>query len=145
MRVASSIVVLTMGLVLAASASGSTGQTRLLGSTGAHFRQVWQVRPTRIVYTGDGSGILDRLRWATWSPSRAVGSGTVELNDCNPSCAGGTFTAHAVRVIAFRPVRGRFTRLTLRYAYRGKRRVQRWGIRRIGGAWSYYLAVGHPQ
>jgi hypothetical protein len=63
-----------------------------------------------------------------------MGSGTVELNDCNPSCAGGTFTAH-----------GHFTRLTLRYAYRGKRRVQRWGIRRIGGGWSYYLAVGHPQ
>jgi hypothetical protein len=74
-----------------------------------------------------------------------MGSGTVELNDCDPSCAGGTFTAHAVRVIALRPVRGHFTRLTLRYAYRGKRRVQRWGIRRIGGGWSYYLAVGHPQ
>jgi hypothetical protein len=152
-RLASSIAGLTALLLLASVvpvASGSTPTTRLLGDA-VHFRLTWQVRPTSILYTGDGSGILGgfdgtgashpgHLRWLSWTRSRAVGFGAVWLDDCSPSCASGTFTAHTVKVVAFRPVRGHFTRLTL--LYHGGHRAKRWAIGRIGGSWGYYI-VGH--
>jgi hypothetical protein len=108
------------------------------------------VRPAEIAYTGDGTGVLGgfdgtgvahpgHLRWSSWTAKQATGSGAVWLDSCTPSCAGGTFTAHKVRARAFRPVKGRFTRLTLRYRYHGKRIVDRRGIERIGSSWSYYI------
>ena len=135
--------------VLAPLASGSTQQTRLLGDS-ARFYLTWQVRPASILYTEDTTGILGgfdgtgiarpgHLKWSTWSTGRAVGSGAVWIDGCRPTCSGGTFTAHAVSVVASRAVGAHFTRLTLRYPYRGKKRVEHWGIRRNAGSWSYYL------
>ena len=83
---------------------------------------------------GDG-----HLKWASWTRTQATGSGAVWLDSCTPDCAQGKFTAHAVKVRVFRPVRGRFTRLTLRYSYRGKRYIDTRGIWRTGGFWSYYI------
>ena len=157
MRMAVSIVGFSAAVLLAVVApfaSGSAQQTRLLGDA-AHFRLTWQVRPASILYTGDGSGILGgfdgtgighpgHLRWLSWTTERAVGSGAVWIDNCNPDCASGTFTAHAVKVTASRPVRGHFTRLTLRYSYRHRARADRRAIGRIGGAWSYYIAGHKP-
>jgi hypothetical protein len=138
-------------VLLVPTAPGATRLPRLLGDA-PHGRLTWQIRPAHILYTGDGSGRLGgfdgkgaahpgRLRWASWTPTQATGSGAVWLDSCTPSCAQGTFTAHAVEVRAFRPVRGRFTRLTLRYGYRGKRHVDTRGIRRTGSFWSYYIVA----
>jgi hypothetical protein len=135
--------------VLAPLASGSTQQTRLLGDS-ARFYLTWQVRPSSILYTEDTTGILGgfdgtgiarpgHLKWSTWSTGRAVGSGAVWIDGCKPTCSGGTFTAHVVSVVASRAVGDHFTRLTLHYTYRGKKRVDHWGIRRTAGTWSYYL------
>jgi hypothetical protein len=133
--------------VLAPLASGSTHQIRLLGDA-AYFRLTWQVRPASILYTGDSSAILGgfdgtgirhpgHLKWSSWTTTRAAGSGAVWIDDCTPSCASGTFTARAVKVVASRPEHGYFTRLTLRY--HGPSRAKRWGIRRSGSSWSYYI------
>ncbi len=119
-------------------------------------RYTWQSRPTQIVYTGDGSGVLGgsdgtsaahpgHLRWATWTPKQATGSGAVWIDNCSPDCAQGTFTSHKVKVQAFRPVKGHFTRLTLRYSYHGRPVIDRRGIERHGGKkgfWAYYI-VSH--
>jgi hypothetical protein len=148
MRLAGLTTVLLLALVVPL-ASASTQQTRLLGDS-ARFYLTWQVRPASILYTEDSSGILGgfdgtgiaspgHLKWSRWSAGRAVGSGAVWIDDCKPSCSGGTFTAHAVSVVAFRAVGDHFTRLTLRYTYRGKQHVEHWGIRRTGSSWSYYL------
>jgi hypothetical protein len=130
-------------------ALGATGLPRLLGD-GPHGRLTWQIRPAHILYTGDGSGRLGgfdgtgaahpgHLKWASWTRTQATGSGAVWLDSCTPDCAQGKFTAHAAKVRAFRPVKGRFTRLTLRYSYHGKRYIDRRGIWRTGGFWSYYI------
>lgn len=74
-----------------------------------------------------------------WTHTQATGTGAVWIDDCNPDCASGTFTAHAVNVTAFRPVGRHFTRLTLRYRYHGKRVIDRRGIGRTGRFWSYYI------
>ena len=143
------------GAFLVSPAPASTRLPRLLGD-GPHGRLTWQTRPAQIVYTGDGSGVLGgfdgtgarhaahpgHLKWAIWTATQAKGSGAVWVDDCTPDCARGKFTAHAVKVRAFRPVKGRFTRLTLRYSYHGKHYVDRRGIWRTGTFWSYYIVGG---
>jgi hypothetical protein len=131
--------------------SGSARVPRLLGDA-SHWRLTWQVRPASILYTGDSSGILGgfdwtgiahpgHLAWKTWTRQRATGSGANWIDDCHNGCHDGNFRAHAVTVEAFRPVRGHFTRLTLRYRFQGKRRVELWGIRRVGESWEYYIVA----
>lgn len=52
-----------------------------------------KVRPRRIVFTcADGNLYMTSLRWRRWNHSRqAVGRGVFNFNDCEPSCADGTF------------------------------------------------------
>lgn len=147
------LLVLTSALACAClvpAALASARLPRLLASSAKSSRYTWQIRPAQISYTGDGTGILGgfdgkgvadpgHLEWTSWTSKQATGSGAVWLDNCTPSCAGGTFTAHKVTVKAFRPVKGRFTRLTLRYRYHGKHTVDHRGIERIGGSWSYYI------
>jgi hypothetical protein len=87
-----------------------------------------QVEPARITYMGDGSGFLggavardqnSGITWATWASNVAVGTGFNQLNDCNPSCAGGRFHGYAVKIELWRPrtLAGTFvfTRMTVFY------------------------------
>ena len=39
--------------------------------------------------SGDSTEILDTMTWRTWSAAKAVGTGTYELDGCNPNCAAG--------------------------------------------------------
>jgi hypothetical protein len=41
------------------------------------------------VLSGDSTAILDKMTWNTWSAADAVGTGTYELDGCNPNCAAG--------------------------------------------------------
>lgn len=41
------------------------------------------------VLSGDSTAFLDKMTWNTWSGSEAVGTGTYELDGCNPNCAAG--------------------------------------------------------
>jgi hypothetical protein len=132
---------------LAAQAPAGSLPT-LLGSN-APSKTGFFVRPAEIVYTGDGTGILGgfdrkahgpfgRLNWSSWTATRALGSGAVWLDNCDPSCAGGKFSPYAVKLQAFRPVGGHFTRLTFTYTYKGKTVTDRWGLQHLKGAgWSY--------
>lgn len=114
------------------------------------------IRPGQVIYTGDGSGVLGgfsgkgplahfgRLRWSSWTSSQTRGSGAVWLDDCTPNCAAGTFHPYAVRVRAFAPNSGHFTRLTLRYTYKGKHIVDRRGIAKTGASYGYYVIGFSP-
>jgi hypothetical protein len=44
---------------------------------------------TGCVLSGDATSILMNLTWSTWSGTEAVGTGTENLEDCIPNCAGG--------------------------------------------------------
>ena len=112
-------------------------------------KPAFAVRPRSISYTGDGTGVLGgsdgsgpanpgRLRWPTYTRRRAIGRGVVWIDDCDPDCAGGTFSAVPVTVHAFSPSHGRFRRLTVKYTLHGKRYTDRRVIRRYtGGIWTY--------
>jgi hypothetical protein len=77
-----------------------------------------RVRPRQVNFCGDGSFVLTRMKWPTWTAAGAVGNGTANINDCTPDCAEGHFHAFAVSVRIARPVACRhrtraFTRLAV--------------------------------
>ena len=114
------------------------------------------MRPATIVYTGDGTGIVGRLGkgakakggidWEVWGPRLAYGVGTVWLDDCKPDCAGGTYHAHGVRVIADAPAGGRFTRLTLLIRFGSRVATDIRDLQRVGAAseWGIASQTGFP-
>ena len=57
-----------------------------------------KTEPTQIVTTGDGSGYVKNLTWSGWGSATATGAGILELDNCNPNCAQGTFTGYPATV-----------------------------------------------
>lgn len=114
----------------------ATGSVEALAQTGMLPRLLTQdasapfrVRPMMIGYTGDGTGYIGKfparrhrgfLHWKIWNHQRAFGKATIWLDDCTPSCAGGTFHAYLGSVRASRVRHGDFTRMTLRFHYHGR-------------------------
>jgi hypothetical protein len=87
-----------------------------------------QVEPATIIYTGDGTGFLgganvrnrhSGIAWSKWTANVAVGAGFNQLDDCEPSCAGGKFHGYPVKIELWQPraLGGTmvFTRMTIFY------------------------------
>lgn len=55
--------------------------------------------------SGDGTATLDKMTWRTWSAAEAVGTGTYELDACNPNCAAGPIDPVAAVVTLSDPVK----------------------------------------
>jgi hypothetical protein len=81
------------------------------------------VEPTMFIITcADGNDALEHLTWSHWGAATASGKGTEFLNNCVPTCVGGTFHKFGVK-IALSRVRPRphhrgqryFTRMKLTY------------------------------
>jgi len=106
----------------------------------------FQIFPNLVSFTGDGTGYVagrissprhrDRgaIRWLRWSPRFALGRGWVWANDCIPYCATGDFTRHRGTIKARRVRRNRYTRLIVRYHYKGRLVIDR---RSLGGGGRY--------
>jgi hypothetical protein len=124
---------LLTALALASSASAATLPSVLAdGGTVTQGKNVL-VRPKQIVYTGDSSGFLagpgkagrrpkpGKLNWSSWTPGAALGSGDDWVNNCEPFCAAGTFSQHAVNIKLYRARTMLrllvFTRMTLHYTH----------------------------
>jgi hypothetical protein len=82
-----------------------------------------QRRPGEYVLTCAGSGAgLTGLQWASWGRSAAFAAGRITINDCVPSCVGGTGHAFPALVALWRaeprpghPGKSYFTRMTIIY------------------------------
>ena len=72
----------------------------------------FEVEPTTIGLSGDGSDIVQDIRWAAWEQSGATGHGTVNIESCTPSCAQGAQTPTPVTIYLNDAVNGKFTLLT---------------------------------
>jgi hypothetical protein len=48
---------------------------------------------------GDGGYYVNHLKWDSWGVRRAEGNGIFHMNDCDPSCAGGTFHKRSGRLV----------------------------------------------
>jgi serine/threonine protein kinase len=55
-------------------------------------------RPRQIVLSADGSGAVAGLSWASWGGQQATGTGTLQVDDCQPNCASGKFTGYPATV-----------------------------------------------
>jgi hypothetical protein len=131
MRCGASVLGLVTALAVASTASGAALPGAVAdGGTVTQGKNVL-VRPKQIVYTGDGSGFLagpgrtgrhpkpGRLKWSSWTARAALGSGDDWINNCEPFCAAGSFSQHAVNIKLYRPRTMLrlpvFTRMTLHY------------------------------
>jgi hypothetical protein len=49
-------------------------------------------KPSKIVIAcGDGNLFMTKIKWSSWTSAKASGSGTINVNLCEPNCAKGTF------------------------------------------------------
>jgi hypothetical protein len=137
--------VLAASLAAATPAGASTALPKALTEGTPQFA----VRPAQIGFTGDGSGYVGgprtssshfgRISWRSWTTRSAHGTGRVWINDCEPSCAGGTFHPYRVSVTLASPSAGRFRRLTLHYRHAGRAVTDVRRIERHGSYWSYAI------
>jgi hypothetical protein len=78
-----------------------------------------------VIACGDGNAWWQKVTWARWGASTAVGHGQIVINDCTPFCFSGHFHAYplTVRVSHLRatPKSGvLYERYTLSYSIQGK-------------------------
>lgn len=130
--------------------------------TNQNVRHPFQVRPAVVGYTGDGTGFLGgfggggkhhwgHMTWLTWTAYEATGTGALWGDDCEPDCAQGTFSPVSVKVRAFAPHGGHFTRLKLMYDRDGNAVLDERGTQHYrsqyapgGGYWEYFI-VRHTE
>jgi hypothetical protein len=60
--------------------------------------QYMEIRPKQITTSGDGSGYVKDLAWSNWGAPQATATGVMELNNCQPNCAQGTYTGYPATV-----------------------------------------------
>ncbi len=112
----------------------------------------FRVRPAVVSYTGDGTGFLGgsdgdgagdwgHLRWQRWNHGTGYARGVAWLDNCDPSCAEGTYHAHRARVRVARNRHGRYTRMTIRFRWGSGWRTDRRLLRHTTGYWYWALPL----
>ena len=102
------------GVALAGPASAAPSQVVLVNCGG-----VGQVRPAGYdIGCMPSNELVTGLTWTSWR-SVAFGSGTLEVNDCTPTCAQGKYIKYPILVVLWRaerwskhPGQNYFSRLT---------------------------------
>ncbi len=99
-----------------------------------------------IGYTGDGTGYIGgsdgrgrihgrnefgHIAWLAWTKQTATGTGAIWGDNGVPDDAEGTFSAVPVKIRAFAPRDGHFTRLTERYSEHGENFIEERGVRHV--------------
>jgi hypothetical protein len=104
-----------------AAAAGLPRSPAHLGSSAKALK----IKPRSIVLIGDGTGLLagpnakgrNGIGWTSWTATSAAGTGSEQVDNCEPSCADGTFTGYPVNIEQWRPrsLGGEmvFTRMTI--------------------------------
>lgn len=68
------------------------------GCTDADASQYMEAHPSQIADSADGSGYVKDLVWSNWGGQQATAAGLLEIDDCNPNCAQGSFVGYAATV-----------------------------------------------
>lgn len=116
---------LAAALVLAVAAAASAAGSHRVYLPACTATAKASYKPHRVVLAcADANAFVKRIQWSHWGADRAHGHGTARVNDCNPSCAQGTFHSYPVRLTATRPRRcssGKREWKRLRYVFPKKR------------------------
>jgi hypothetical protein len=92
----------SMTIVVGESGSGQAGERVYVPGVFAPNEIGLRYKPTRIIYTGDGSSYVDHLRYRSYGGARAIAVGIDEVDDCDPSCSDGTNHPVSARVTFLR-------------------------------------------
>jgi hypothetical protein len=119
-----------LALVLAALAAvlvpavGASGASHVL-LPGCGGTDQAQFEPSNVIIAcGDGAFRVTKLKWHTWTGSKATGSGTGKVDNCKPNCAQGKFESFPVKLTASSPKtcsNGKREFTKLHYLFPGKR------------------------
>lgn len=99
----------------------------------------FKLRPATILVSGNGSawlggdgygevGDYGKIRWTKFRRTGGRGDSRIFLNDCDPTCAGGTFSNWRAVIRARRVRKGHYTRLSARYERDGGTATDRWKL-----------------
>jgi len=67
------------------------------------------IEPQYIAFSGDAGNVVIQISWSSWTATRAVGTGTSNIEGCVPDCAQGTETPVTATITLSDPVNGKFT------------------------------------
>lgn len=91
-------------LVLAAGLAGGLASSAQASAVPVIYNyagvswQYPQVRPARVVISGDGAVFGHTWYWNAWNATYAKSTGTLWVNNCRPYCAVGKFSYHKLYV-----------------------------------------------
>jgi Protein kinase domain len=69
-----------------------------VGCTFAGASQYMEITPKQITVSADGSGYVKNLAWSGWGSAEATATGTLEIDNCTPNCAQGTYAGYPATV-----------------------------------------------
>jgi len=112
----------------ASAALAAKTAPRVYLAEGQDIRGTLLYRPacrTGCPLSGDSTAILATMTWRTWSSGQAVGTGTYELDGCDPNCAAGPVykvpavvtLSHPAKVCAPHGTRWVWTRASFRFPH----------------------------
>jgi hypothetical protein len=130
------------GLALAVTASAAIAATpKFPAFGGPPSKDNPVVKPTEIVYSGDGSQFFagkkesrraGKLHWTEWNSTEGRATGYQWVDNCSPSCANGKFSLSPVSLTVSRPRHESkyyiFTRLKVVYTGRKHRKGFTWTV-----------------
>jgi serine/threonine protein kinase len=70
------------------------------------------MQPTEIAYSGDGTNVVTGITWSSWAATGATGTGTSDIDSCDPSCAAASPDNVSTTITLSAPVNGHFTQMT---------------------------------
>jgi len=69
-------------------------------------------KPADVFYSGDGTNVVTKIQWASWTAAGATGYGVSDIDSCNPNCAQAPVNDVTATITLSAPVNGRFTQMT---------------------------------
>ena len=67
------------------------------------------IKPKEIDFSADAGNIVTGITWSSWTATKAIGSGTSDIDTCIPSCAAAPTDLVATMLVLSQPVDGHFT------------------------------------
>lgn len=93
-----------------------------------------EVRPANYLMScADANASWKNVRWASWGPKTAHGTGDLYQNDCQPNCVSGHFHTYAAKVVLSRITETKkygpvYSKATFSYSVNGKHERETFGL-----------------
>ncbi len=69
------------------------------------------MKPAEIAFSGDSTNVVTKISWSSWTATGASGTGTSDIDSCNPNCAQAPPSLVPTTITLSDPVDGKFTKM----------------------------------